>query len=373
MGIIHKLSSFEAQKIAAGEVVERPYNIVKELLENSLDAGATQITLYIQDGGRQSIRCVDNGCGMTQEDALMSVEHHATSKLTTIDDLETINTFGFRGEALSSICAVSTMTLATQMHNQEHGIQLTFNYGTLKSTEIISRAAGTDIAINTIFDNVPVRKKFLKTRETEWRAIFTLVQAIALAHKHVAFTLYHDNQQALTTYATESLSERVAQIFDRNFSEQFLECASSDQKNNITVSGGITHYQYQRYDRNQQFFFVNKRWVKNYKLGQAFNKGFQNVMPPSRHPAGVIFIELPPGEVDINVHPRKEEVVFLHPRLVELTVEKMVQKRLESRNCQTRASCCTTCNANSFSARDNPVSKLCCLRRNAPADKADCL
>ncbi len=330
MGIIHKLSSFEAQKIAAGEVVERPYNIVKELLENSLDAGATQITLYAQDGGRQSIRCVDNGCGMTQEDALMSVEHHATSKLTTIEDLETIKTFGFRGEALSSICAVSNMTLETQMHNQEHGVKLTFHYGTLKNTEIISRQPGTDIAINNIFDNVPVRKKFLKTRETEWRAIFTLVQAIALAHKHVAFTLYHDNQQVLTTYATDSLPERVAQIFDRNFSEQFLECANNDPKNNITISGGITHYQYQRYDRNQQFFFVNKRWVKNYKLGQAFNKGFQNVMPPNRHPAGIIFIELPQNEVDINVHPRKEEVVFLHPRLVELTVEKMVQKRLEA-------------------------------------------
>ena len=155
MGIIHKLSSFEAQKIAAGEVVERPYNIVKELLENSLDAGATQITLYVQDGGRQSIRCIDNGCGMTEEDARMSVEHHATSKLTTIEDLETINTFGFRGEALSSICAVSNMTLATQMHNQEHGVQLSFDFGTLKNTEIISRAAGTDILSELRCDTFP--------------------------------------------------------------------------------------------------------------------------------------------------------------------------------------------------------------------------
>lgn len=336
MGIIHKLSSFEAQKIAAGEVVERPYNIVKELLENSLDAGATHIALYVQDGGRQSIRCIDNGCGMTQEDAFMSVEHHATSKLTTIEDLETIKTFGFRGEALSSICSVSKMTLATQMHNQEYGVKIMFEYGTVKNTDIISQAPGTDIAINNILDNVPVRKKFLKTRETEWRAIFTLVQAIALAHKHVAFTLFHDNQQVLLTHATDSLQERVAQIFDRSFSEQFLvlkqlhdDPQKSEQKNSIAISGGITHYQYQRYDRNQQFFFVNNRWVKNYKLGQAFSKGFQNVMPPNRYPAGIIFIQLPQAEVDINVHPRKEEVVFLHPRLVELALEKMVQKTLE--------------------------------------------
>ncbi|MBY0109749.1 MAG: DNA mismatch repair endonuclease MutL [Candidatus Babeliaceae bacterium] len=334
MGIIHILSSSEAQKIAAGEVVERPYNIVKELLENSLDAGATQIKLYIEDGGRKSIRCIDNGCGMSQEDARMSVEHHATSKLTTIEDLESIKTFGFRGEALSSICSVSTMAIATQMHDQHSGIQLSFEYAFLKNTEIISRPPGTDITITNIFENVPVRKKFLKTRETEWRAIFTLVQAIALAHKHVVFMLYHDNQQILTTYATDSLTERVAQIFDRNFSEHFLACESNDLKNNITISGGITHYQYQRYDRNQQFFFVNKRWVKNYKLGQAFNKGFLNVLPPGKHPAGILFIELAHHEVDINVHPRKEEVVFLHPRLIELAVERMVQKRLETETAQ---------------------------------------
>lgn len=334
MGIIKKLSSTEAQKIAAGEVVERPCNIVKELLENSLDAGATQITLYIQDGGKKEIRCIDNGCGMTQEDALMSVEHHATSKLTTIDDLETITTYGFRGEALSSICSVSNFILATQMHNQEYGTRLIFEYGILKATEIISRAPGTEITINTIFDNVPVRKKFLKTRETEWRAIFTLVQAIALAHKHVAFTLYHDHQQVLTTYPTDSLKERVAQLFDRSFSEQFLECARNDPKNKIAMYGGITHYQYQRYDRNQQFFFVNKRWVKNYKLSQAFNKGFLNVMPPGKHPAGIIFIELAHDEVDINVHPRKEEVAFLHPRLIELAVERVVQQRLEDATAQ---------------------------------------
>lgn len=328
MGIIHKLSSHEAQKIAAGEVVERPHNIVKELLENALDAKATQITLYIQDGGKQLIRCIDNGCGMAEDDAFMSIEPHATSKLTTVDDLETIKTFGFRGEALSSISSISNFTLATQMHDADHGIQLALEFGTLVKKEIISRSPGTDITIVDIFSNIPVRKKFLKTRETEWRAIFTLVQAVALAHPQVAFTVYHDKQQILTTYATDSLTERVAQIFDAPFSQNFL-AIGSDSKNNISISGGITNYQYQRYDRNQQFFFVNNRWVKNYKLGQAFTKGFQGIMPPGKHPAGIIFITVPQHEVDINVHPRKEEVVFLHPRLVEVALEAMVRERLE--------------------------------------------
>lgn len=329
MGIIHKLSSYEAQKIAAGEVVERPYNIVKELLENALDAHATHITLYIQDGGKELIRCIDNGTGMNHEDALMSIEHHATSKLSTIEDLETLNTFGFRGEALSSICAISKMTLSTQTHGSPEGIRLVLDAGTLVRQEIISQAPGTDISIQDIFFNIPARKKFLKTRETEWRAIHTLIQAMALAHHQVAFTVYHDKQLIITTHATQALSERVAQIFDRTFAQHFLECEYNDKKNTLTIAGGIGHYQYQRYDRNQQFFFVNKRWVKNYKLGQAFTKGFQNIMPPGKHPAGIIFITLPQAEVDINVHPRKEEVVFLHPRLVELSLENMIQKRLE--------------------------------------------
>lgn len=334
MGIIHKLSSYEAQKIAAGEVVERPYNIVKELLENALDAQATHITLYIQDGGKELIRCIDNGTGMSHEDALMSIEHHATSKLSTIEDLETLNTFGFRGEALSSMCAISKMTLSTQTHGSREGIRLALEAGTLMRQEIISQAPGTDISIQDIFFNIPARRKFLKTRETEWRAIYTLFQAIALAHHQVAFTLYHDKQLILATHGTQALSERVAQIFDRTFAQHFLECEYIDQKNTMAITGGIGHYQYQRYDRNQQFFFVNKRWVKNYKLGQAFTKGFQNIMPPGKHPAGIIFITLPQAEVDINVHPRKEEVVFLHPRLVELSLENMIQKRLEQETAQ---------------------------------------
>ncbi len=329
MGIIKRLSFHEAQKIAAGEVVERPANIVKELIENALDAHATHITLYIQDGGRELIRCVDNGCGMSAEDVLMSIEHHATSKLSTIADLESLETFGFRGEALSSISSVSTMSIATQQHGAQEGIQISLEYGALIQQEVASLACGTDIIITNIFSNIPARRKFLKTRETEWRAIYTLVQAIALAHQHISFMLYHDKQVILTARATDSLKERIAQIFDRNFSSQFLECSRHEPKSNIAISGGITHYQYQRYDRNQQFFFVNKRWIKNYKLGQALTKGFQNIMPPGKHPAGVIFIDLPLAEVDINVHPRKEEVSFLHPRLVELSIEKMIQQKLE--------------------------------------------
>ncbi len=334
MGKIHKLSAQEAQKIAAGEVVERPYNIVKELVENALDAQATQITLYIKDGGKELIRCIDNGTGMSPEDARMSLEHHATSKLSTIDDLEHIKTFGFRGEALSSISAISKMVLSTHMAADSQGTKLVLEGATLVNQEIIAQSPGTDISVADIFFNVPARKKFLKTRETEWRAIYTLVQALALAHPEVSFTLYHDDALMLSAQRTQELTERVAQIFDPIFSKQFLTCSHHDSKNNIDFSGGITNYQYQRYDRNQQFLFVNKRWIKNYKLAQAFNKGFMNSLPPGKHPAGVIFITIDPSQVDINVHPRKEEVVFLHPRVVETGLEQMIQKRLERETAQ---------------------------------------
>ena len=322
------MSPAESQKIAAGEVVERPYNIVKELIENALDAHATDITLHIEDGGKRRIHCIDNGVGMDEADARMCIEHHATSKLTTVNDLERITTYGFRGEALSSIASISSMTLRTQQQGAEFGTEISIKYGDVTAQTAVVRSVGTEIIIDNIFENIPARKKFLKTRETEWRAIYTLVQALALAYPQVSFTLSHDHNQMLITRATDSLAERIAQLFDRNFSEHTVLCSRTHS--DITLSGGITRQEYTRFDKQQQFFFVNKRWVKNYKLGQALMKGYSNVLPPGKYPAAIIFIELPTAEVDINVHPRKEEVVFLHPRLVEQELTQMVHKQLAS-------------------------------------------
>jgi len=214
MATIIKLSPHEARKIAAGEVVERPANIVKELMENSLDAGATQITVYVGDGGRELVRVVDNGFGMNEEDAQLCFEHHATSKIKTVEDLETIATFGFRGEALSSIAAVSTVTLITKMAEAQTGIKLTLENGTITEQTTVSANTGTDITIVDILHNLPARKKFLKTRETEFNHIQRFFQAFCLSYPLVHFKLFAQDTLVMNCPATESIMTRVGQVWD---------------------------------------------------------------------------------------------------------------------------------------------------------------
>lgn len=335
MAKIKQLSSTEAQKIAAGEVVERPANVVKELIENSLDAKATAITLYIEDGGKQLIRVIDNGLGMDIEDARMSIKHHATSKITCVDDLETLETFGFRGEALSSICAVSKFTLTTKEAEAQTGICLEIEAGTIVKEEIIAGNAGTDIAIAELFYNIPARKKFLKTKETEWRAIVQLFSAFCLDYPEIHFKLYHDGKLVHNFPSATDLSMRLAQMYEKALTQHMLSVEIQDDKMNLRIKGAISTPQYHRYDRNQLFFFVNQRWVKNHKLSQALLRGYQNVLQTDRFPVAFIFISLNPDTVDINIHPRKEEVQFLHPRIVENLLETGVKKRLEEHCAQT--------------------------------------
>lgn len=331
MAKIQQLSSLEAQKIAAGEVVDRPANIVKELLENSLDAGATQVTLYVEDGGKQLIRVIDNGCGMSVADATMCIMHHATSKITCINDLETLTTFGFRGEALSSIAAVSDIILITKEASSAQGIKLTIEQTAVMAQEIIACNTGTDITIQNLFAHIPARKKFLKTRDTEWRAIMQLFQAFCIDYPQHHFVLYHDNKLVMNCPPVNDLTTRIAQVFDSTLSHSMLMCASQETSIKLSISGALSEQHYTRYDRNQIYFFVNRRWVKNYKLAQALMKGYSNVLPPGKFPAAFIFIETEPSFVDINIHPRKEEVHFLHPRKVELALESMVRTTLEKK------------------------------------------
>jgi DNA mismatch repair protein MutL len=323
------LSACEAQKIAAGEVVERPANIVKELIENSLDAQATDITIYIENGGKSLIQVIDNGFGMSPEDARMSVMHHATSKIVGINDLEQLTTFGFRGEALSSISAVSHMTITTKENDRLEGIKLTISGGNLQKDEITSCITGTTMTLQDLFYNVPARKKFLKSKDTEWRVIHQSLQALFLAHPHCSFKVYHDQKLSMDCPATVNIIERVSQLFDRDIADAMLTCRSHSNITGIHIHGCIGQPHYNRYDRNNIFFFVNKRWVKNYKLGQALLKGYQDILPTQRFPAAFIFIDIRSEEVDINIHPRKEEVQFLHPRTVETTLEQLVKQRLE--------------------------------------------
>ena len=322
---IRQLSLHEAQKIAAGEVVERPANVVKELIENAIDAGATSISIYIEAAGQQLIRIVDNGCGMSVEDAHACFGHHATSKISTVGDLMSLTTFGFRGEALSSIAAVSLVNLLTKQESDESGIFIERHANNLVAEECRPCSVGTDIIIKDIFYNVPARKKFLKKQETEWRAIVHLFNAFCLDYPSIYFKLYSENKLIHNCPATTSSLLRVGQLWDQNDAQHILSLPLYSH-DGVTISGAVSNHQYYKYDRSYMYFFVNKRWVKNSHLVRAAVRGYANVIPADRYPVTSINIEIDTAQVDINIHPRKEEVQFLHPRRIENCITQAIKK-----------------------------------------------
>lgn len=325
MGKIKKLAPDEIQKIAAGEVVERPANIVKELIENSLDAGATAIAVYIENGGKTLIRIVDNGVGIARDDIDLALTHHATSKLTTVDELSSIKTFGFRGEALSSISSVSKMTFVTRDITVTEALQVIIEASQIKETCSVARDIGTDITVENLFFNVPARRKFLKSDETEWNAIYKVVHALALAHTSCGFKLFHNGRLIFQCHASDSLVNRIKILFETDSMSSCVDGVGQD----FVITGFISDLSVTRYDRSSIFIFANKRWIKNSKLTHAVIKGYSGTLPPARYPCGALFIEVDPEVVDINIHPRKEEVSFLHPRRIELVIESMIKKTLE--------------------------------------------
>lgn len=327
MGKIKKLASHEIQKIAAGEVVERPANVVKELIENSIDAEATQITVRAHAGGQELIQIIDNGCGMDYVDARACFTPHATSKLSTVDELGTVTTHGFRGEALASVGAVSKVTLITKPVDTLEGRKIVYEFGKETTFDVIGCNQGTDITVQQVFENVPVRKKFLKKAETEWRHIVTLFKAYCLSYPSIHFKLYSEHSCAYNVPAAENLLERSRALWNEH--EQTRLLSFEHAENNITVHGVISDHQLGRYDKQQIFFFVNKRFVRNYQLTQALMKGYQNVLQQGKFPLGCIMIELPSQEVDVNIHPRKEEVQFLHPRRLQTVITEAVKQRLQ--------------------------------------------
>lgn len=326
---IKKLARQEAQKIAAGEVVERPANIVKELIENSLDAGARHIMLSVKQGGKKYIRIVDNGGGMSPEDAKICFERHTTSKIKTIDQLQNINTFGFRGEALASICSVAKVTITTKQKDTLEGLELSLENGAIEKTKIVGTQTGTTITITDLFYNVPARKKFLKATTTEWNHVVTLFKAFALDNLAVHFILEHDDATVYNCPPVQQITERITQLFQEPLTNH-VASLTTFEKDDITISGALTTQQYARYDRGGIFFFVNNRWVKNYRLISALTKGYLNVLPSGRYPAAAIAITVNPKTVDINVHPKKEEIQFLNPRLVESAITAAVKTTLEN-------------------------------------------
>ena len=328
MNKIKILPQHEAIKIAAGEVVERPINIIKEVVENSIDAGATKITITIHQAGKFLIRITDNGCGMSLDDAKLSVAQHATSKISKVEDLQTIATFGFRGEALASINSVSNVTITTKTEDAQTGTRLVWNFGTLIEESLQSHQTGTTLEIANLFDNIPARKKFLKKDETEWRAIVMLFQAFCLDYQSIHFQLYDENKLHFNCPPATKIIDRAAQLFDINFHSKMMNLP--ELTNNLCcVTGIISTPSYYRYDRNQIFIFVNNRWVKNIDLSKAIMRGYAGLLPPQKFPAAAIFITLPADQVDVNIHPKKEEVKFLHPKKIEAVIINSIKATLE--------------------------------------------
>ena len=322
------LSPEQAIKIAAGEVVERPINIIKEIVENSIDAGATKISIFIEQTGKQLIKIIDNGSGMSPDDAKLSVAAHATSKIITVEDLESIATFGFRGEALASINSVSNLTITTKTKDAHTGTRIAWNFGKLQEESLQSHPTGTTLEIANLFDNIPARQKFLKKDETEWRAIVTLFQAFCLDYQTIHFQLYNDDKLQLNCPAVTNISDRAGQLFDTHLQEKILKLADLENKL-CSVTGIISNSNYYRYDRNQIFIFVNSRWVKNIDLTKAIMRGYAGTLPPQKFPAAIIFIAIDADQVDVNIHPKKEEIKFLHPKKVETIIVNSIKATLE--------------------------------------------
>lgn len=327
MSKIQILPPHEAHKIAAGEVIERPAHILKELIENSIDAQALHISIFIKQGGKSLIRVIDDGMGMDLQDALLCFEKHATSKIKSIDDIPESNSFGFRGEALATVAAVARVTLRTKEEHAETGIEVQVAENKIISSREISCVRGTDISVHDLFYQIPARKKFLKTDQSEWRAIHLLIQAYALDYPSIGFSVTVDDKQLIHYPAIDSLEDRWKQVYENHTKTMlFLDPV---QRDDVTVTGIISHYQDYAYDRNGLFFFVNKRWVKNQALFKALMNGYAHVLPAGRFAKGVVNIVCDPHAVDINIHPRKEEVKFLHPRIVEQMITTAVTKGLE--------------------------------------------
>jgi DNA mismatch repair protein MutL len=329
---IRILAENVANKIAAGEVVERPASVVKELLENALDAGARSIRVEVESGGKRMIRVIDDGSGMIHDDALLAFERHATSKLRTADDLLSIATLGFRGEALPSIAAVSRLLLQTCAVEEEEGTRVEFAGGKLVGVNPEGLPSGTTISVADLFYCVPARRNFLKSETTELGHIASLVTHYALAHPDKQFVLKTPTQEIIHATAVETMAERVYQLFGRQALDDLFELlpvrspmraaiteaelTSEERAAELVVRGFASRPEVQRGNRNGIYVFVNKRLVRDRLILHAIHEAYRNVLPPAVFPAVLLFLDLPAEEVDVNVHPAKIEVRFRHPQFV---------------------------------------------------------
>lgn len=327
--IIHLLPEAVANQIAAGEVVQRPASAVKELIENAIDAGADQIRLMVKDAGKSLIQVIDNGCGMSAADARLSLQRHATSKINRAEDLFAIRTMGFRGEAMASIAAVAQLEIRTRKHEDELGTVIKVAGSEILSEEVDAAPAGTSIAVKNLFYNIPARRNFLKSDGVELRHIIDELQRVALAHPEIHFTMHQDGSEVYHLPPT-SLKQRIIHLFGKNYNERLVPI--EEDTTIIKLKGFIGKPQYARKSRGEQFIFVNKRFVRDAYLNHAILKAYEEVLPDDTFPLYVLFIEIDPAKIDINVHPTKTELKYEDEKSIYAIVRSAVKRSLGQYN-----------------------------------------
>ncbi|MDQ8004567.1 MAG: DNA mismatch repair endonuclease MutL [Pedobacter sp.] len=323
--IIQLLPDSVANQIAAGEVVQRPASAVKELLENALDAGADKIQLIVKDAGKALIQVIDNGCGMSVTDARMCFERHATSKVRKAEDLFAIRTMGFRGEAMASIAAIAQVEMKTKRYEDEVGTLVEIEGSVIVKQEPTAAPNGTSISVKNLFYNTPARRNFLKSNPTEMRYIIDEFQRVALAKPHIAFSLHHDGNEIYRLPAA-TIKQRVVHLFGNNYNERLIPV--EEETTIINLKGYIGKPEFAKKTRGEQFFFVNDRFIKDNYLNHAVNKAYAELLPDDNFPLYVLFIDIDPAKIDVNVHPTKTEIKYLDEKSIYAIIHSAVKRSL---------------------------------------------
>jgi DNA mismatch repair protein MutL len=327
--IIQLLPDAVANQIAAGEVIQRPASAVKELMENAVDAGSSAIKLIVKDAGKTLVQVIDNGCGMSVTDARMSFERHATSKIRRADDLFAIRTMGFRGEALASIAAIAQVELKTRKHEEELGTRLVIEGSEVTEQEACSCPAGTSIAMKNLFFNVPARRNFLKSDGVELRHIIDEFQRVAIPNHNISFSLHHNNAE-LFHLEGGSLRQRIVAIFGNAYNQRLVPV--EEDTNIIKISGFVGKPEFARKTRGEQFFFINKRFIKNAYLHHAVQGAYDELLPPDSFASYFLMMEIDPKSIDINIHPTKTEIKFEDEKSVYAILRSAVKRALGQYN-----------------------------------------
>jgi DNA mismatch repair protein MutL len=327
--IIQLLPDGVANQIAAGEVIQRPASALKELIENSIDSGTTEISVIIRDAGRTLIQVTDNGCGMSITDARMSFERHATSKIRSAQDLFAIRTMGFRGEALASIVAVAQVEMKTKRVEDETGTCIRVEGSQLKDQSLCACSNGTSIAVRNLFFNVPARRKFLKSDQVEFRNLMEEFQRIAIAHPELSFSFYNDNR-IIYQLPVSNQRTRLINIFGASYNDRLVPV--EEKTDVVRISGFIGKPQFARKTRGEQYFFANRRYIRHPYLHHAVEEAYQELIPEEAFPSYFIMLEVEPANIDVNIHPTKIEVNFLHQQIIYSVIRAAIKKSLGLHN-----------------------------------------